>query len=170
MSQTVAVSIPVARLNHAVLYVRDAERSAEFYRRVFGLEVVESAFGGRAVFMRAGSGDNHHDLGLFSVGEAAPRPPRGSTGLYHLAWEVPRIEDLADAASILSEAGALGGASDHGVSKSLYGADPDGNEFEIMWRVPREEWGEFENQGAVMPLDLDRELARYGGGSREAGS
>ena len=71
--------------------------------------------------MRSAGGDNHHDLGLFSVGPEAPRAPRGSVGLYHLAWEVPTIEDLADAARVLSEAGALGGASDHGVSKSLYG-------------------------------------------------
>jgi len=157
--------IPVARLNHAVLYVRDAQRSAEFYGRVFGFEVVSSEFGGQAVFLRAGGGTNHHDLGLFSVGSQAPRPPRGSTGLYHLAWEVPRIEDLAAAARALSEAGALSGASDHGVSKSLYGADPDGNEFEIMWRVPREAWGEYERRGAVLPLDLEAEVARWGGGA-----
>jgi len=99
--------------------------AAEFYGRVFGFEVVANEFGGKAVFMRAGGGENHHDLGLFSVGAEAPRAPRGSVGLYHLAWEVPTIEDLADAARVLSEAGALGGASDHGVSKSLYGSDPD---------------------------------------------
>ena len=155
-------TIPVARLNHAVLYVRDATVSAAFYGRVFGFQVVESAFGGRAVFMRAASGDNHHDLGLFSVGPNAPRAPRGSTGLYHLAWEVPTIDDLAGAAAVLSAEGALGGASDHGVSKSLYGADPDGNEFEIMWRVPSEAWGEFERHGAVLPLDLDAEVRRWG--------
>jgi len=56
----------------------------------------------------------------------------------------------------------LGGASDHGVSKSLYGQDPDGNEFEIMWRVPPEAWGEYEKGGAVMPLDIDAEVARFG--------
>jgi catechol-2,3-dioxygenase len=156
------MSIPVARLNHAVLYVRDATRSAEFYRTVFGFEVVESAFGGRAVFMRSPSGDNHHDLGLFSVGPDALRPQRGSVGLYHLAWEVPTIDDLARAAQTLSEAGALGGASDHGVSKSLYGADPDGNEFEIMWRVPRDAWGEYADKGVVMPLDMEAELRRWG--------
>ena len=100
--------------------------------------------------------------GLFSVGPEAPRAPRGSVGLYHLAWEVPTIEDLAAAAGILSEAGALGGASDHGVSKSLYGHDPDGNEFEIMWRVPRESWGDYEEHGAVMPLDIDAEVRRWG--------
>ncbi|MEO6208394.1 MAG: VOC family protein [Candidatus Limnocylindrales bacterium] len=156
------MSIPVARLNHAVLYVRDATSAAEFYARVFGFEVVESAFGGRAVFMRSPSGGNHHDLGLFSVGPEAPRAPRGSTGLYHLAWEVPTIEDLANAAQVLSASGALGGASDHGVSKSLYGADPDGNEFEIMWRVPSEAWGEYAQKGAVMPLDLDAEVRKWG--------
>ena len=159
---TTTVSIPVARLNHAVLYVRDARRAADFYGRVFGFEVVGEEFGGKAIFMRAAGGDNHHDLGLFSVGDAANRAPRGSVGLYHLAWEVPTIDDLAAAARILSEAGALGGASDHGVSKSLYGADPDGNEFEIMWRVPRESWGDYEHHGAVMPLDLEAEVRRWG--------
>lgn len=157
------MNIPVARLNHAVLFVRDATRAAEFYGRVFGFEVVGSEMGGQAVFMRSPIGDNHHDLGLFSVGPDAPRPPRGSVGLYHLAWEVPTIEDLADAARVLGEAGALGGASDHGVSKSLYGHDPDGNEFEIMWRVPREAWGEYEKRGVVLPLDIDAEVARFGG-------
>jgi catechol-2,3-dioxygenase len=160
--QTPVMSIPVARLNHAVLYVRDATTAADFYSRLFGFEVVESAFGGRAVFMRSASGENHHDLGLFSVGPDAPRPARGSVGLYHLAWEVPTIDDLAAAAAVLGAAGALSGSSDHGVSKSLYGADPDGNEFEIMWRVPREAWGEYEHQGAVMPLDMDAEVRRWG--------
>jgi catechol-2,3-dioxygenase len=162
MTDTVPVPIPVARLNHAVLFVRDATRAAEFYTRVFGFEVVGREFEGQAIFMRAAGGDNHHDLGLFSVGPEAARPGRGSVGLYHLAWEVPTIDDLANASRILSEAGVLEGASDHGVSKSLYGADPDGNEFEIMWRVPREGWGEYEQHGAVMPLDIDAELRRWG--------
>ena len=156
--------IPVARLNHAVLFVRDARVAADFYARLFGFEVV-SEISGRAVFMRAAGGDNHHDLGLFSVGAGAPRAPRGSVGLYHLAWEVPTIEDLATAASELSAAGALGGASDHGVSKSLYGADPDGNEFEIMWRVPRESWGDAEQDAGVAPLDLPAEVRRWGSGA-----
>jgi catechol-2,3-dioxygenase len=154
--------VRVARLNHAVLYVRDAERASEFYGRVFGFEVVSNEFGGRAVFMRAAGTDNHHDLGLFSVGDAAPRPARGSTGLYHLAWEVPTIEDLAAASKELSAAGALGGASDHGVSKSLYGSDPDGNEFEVMWRVPRDAWGDLEKRATILPLDLEAEVRRWG--------
>jgi catechol-2,3-dioxygenase len=156
------MSIPVTRLNHAVLFVRDATKAAEFYGRVFGFEIVGSEMGGQAVFMRSPLAQNHHDLGLFSVGPDAPRPARGSVGLYHLAWEVPTIEDLAAASQVLQEAGALGGASDHGVSKSLYGRDPDGNEFEIMWSVPREAWGEYEKRGVVLPLDIDAEVKRFG--------
>src|SRR4051794_18167688 len=152
--------IAVARLNHAVLYVRDARQSGEFYGRVFGFEVVSEEFGGQAVFMRAAGGENHHDLGLFSVGEQAPRAPRGSVGLYHLAWEVPTIEALAAAAGELSAAGALGGASDHGVSKSLYGADPDGNEFEIMWRGAGAGWGGGEEAGGGRAPDLGGEGGR----------
>ncbi len=152
----------VSNLNHAVLYVTDPARSAEFYGRAFGFEVVAREFGGQAIFLRAKDGENHHDLGLFAVGPDAPRPPRGSTGLYHLAWEVPTIEDLADISAMLSGLGALGGASDHGVSKSLYGKDPDGIEFEVMWRVPREAWGEFEDKAAILPLDLDAEVRRWG--------
>jgi catechol-2,3-dioxygenase len=68
-------------------------------------------------------------------------------------------------ASRLRGIGALSGASDHGVSKSLYGADPDGNEFEVMWEVPREAWGEYTDQATVMPLDLDAEIRRWGAGA-----
>jgi catechol-2,3-dioxygenase len=158
----VSTTFTVTRLNHAVLFVRDADVAAEFYRNVFGFEELERPTGMRAAFMRAPGGQNHHDLGLFEVGPAAARPPRGSVGLYHLAWEVATMEDLATAFRALSEAGALSGASDHGVSKSLYGRDPDGNEFEILWSVPREAWGEYEKQAVVLPLDLERELARWG--------
>ncbi len=154
-------SIAVARLNHAVLYVRDLDRSADFYGRVFGFEEI-GRIRNQMAFLRAAGSANHHDLGLMAVGAEAPRPPRGSTGLYHLAWEVPRIDDLAAAAAVLQEAGALGGASDHGATKSLYGPDPDGNEFEIMWMVPRSDWGQYENDATIKPLDMDTELRRYG--------
>ena len=153
--------IPVKRLNHAVLYVRDVERSLEFYRAAFGFEVVDR-LAGRAAFLRAAGTDNHHDLGLFSVGAEAPGPQPGRVGLYHLAWEVDSIHDLAEARRTLIELGALRGESDHGASKSLYGADPDGNEFEVMWAVPRSSWGEYEGTAVVAPLDLAAEIARHG--------
>jgi catechol-2,3-dioxygenase len=157
--------IPITRLNHAVLFVRDLDRAAAFYRDVFGFEEMERPPGMRAAFMRSPLGGNHHDLGLFEVGPEAVKPPRGSIGLYHLAWQVPTIEDLVAARAELRAARALTGASAHGVSKSLYGRDPDGNEFEIMWQVPAEAWGEAADQAAVGPLDLEAEVARWGAGA-----
>lgn len=152
----------ITRLNHAVLFVRDVDAAAAFYAKAFGFVELSRPQGMRAVFMRSPAAGNHHDLGLFEVGAQAPRPPRGSVGLYHLAWEIDTIESLAQMSESLSQLGALTGASDHGVSKSLYGRDPDGNEFEVMWAVPREAWGRFEDEGVVMPLDLEAELKRWG--------
>jgi catechol-2,3-dioxygenase len=159
----------VRRLNHAVLFVRDAERAAAFYQRAFGFEVIAN-MGGRAVFLRAAGSDNHHDLGLFALGEGAPGPFTGqAVGLYHLAWQVDTIEELAEMRQVLAELGALTGQSDHGATKSLYGQDPDGNEFEVMWLVPREEWGPYDRDAVTRPLNLERELERFGR-KGEAGS
>ena len=152
--------IPVRHLNHAVLYVRDAARSAAFYGDVFGFQPVAQYPG--AVFLRAGGSTNHHDLGLFSVGPDAPGPQPGRVGLYHLAWEVDSVTDLATARDTLRAAGAYTGESDHGATKSIYGHDPDGNEFEVMWMLPRDEWGDHEHDAPVAPLDLDAEIARHG--------
>ena len=152
----------ITRLNHAVLFVRDADAAAQFYAKAFGFDELSRPQGMRAVFMRSPSGGNHHDLGLFEVGSQAASPPRGSVGLYHLAWEIDTIEGLAEMSRSLQELGALTGASDHGVSKSLYGRDPDGNEFEVMWAVPEAAWGDYADQATVMPLDLEAELTRWG--------
>jgi len=157
-----AAPISVKRLNHAVLYVRELGRSIDFYERVLGFEVVARA-GDAMAFMRAPGSENHHDLGLARVGDDAPSPPPGAVGLYHLAWEVARIEDVATAYASLQRLDALTGASDHGATKSVYGVDPDGNEFEVMWLVPRAHWAEFENSAPTRRLHLAAELARWGG-------
>lgn len=149
--------IRVSRLNHAVLFVSDLERAATFYERLFGFQRIASE--GRMVFLRAQGSDNHHDLGLLSLGPQARPASRGSTGLYHLAWQVPTIQDLAQARIALLEAGALRGESDHGATKSLYGVDPDANEFEIMVLLPKEKWGPYEGAAPVMPLRWDKELS-----------
>lgn len=151
------------RLNHAVLFVADLARAERFYTDVIGMEVAAREPRANAAFLRLPRSGNHHDLGLFGLGpNAAPKRP-GGIGLYHLAWQVDTIDELAEARYVLADAGALGGESSHGATKSLYGADPDGNEFEIMWMLPREAWGEYENAAPIDRLDLAAELARWTG-------
>ena len=153
--------MPVRRLNHAVLYVSELSRAVEFYRETLGFEV-RTEIPGRAAFLRAPDSANDHDLGLFAVGPAPPAAER-RVGLYHLAWEVGTLSDLADIRSRLSAAGALVGASDHRVSKSLYAKDPDGIEFEVMWRVPAQDWeSELSHGDMIAPLDLEGARARWG--------
>lgn len=157
--------MPISNMNHAVLYVRDARRTATFYADVLGFETVIEHPEGAFAFMRAPSSTNHHDIAFFSIGdEAGPSEAgRRTVGMYHLAWEVATLDELVAARDALAAAGALRGASDHGVNKSLYAHDPDGLEFEVMWLVPAELWGDAEHQAIVEPLDLDRERARYAG-------
>jgi catechol-2,3-dioxygenase len=157
--------VSIHRLNHAVLYVRDVARSVGFYRDVLGFEVIIEA-GAKAAFLRADGSSNDHDLGLFEIGDQAGPSLAGRTtvGLYHLAWEVDTLQDLESLAGKLAAAGALSGASDHSTTKSLYGHDPDGLEFEIAWIVPadRLDPATVEARASIRPLDLAREIERYG--------
>jgi catechol-2,3-dioxygenase len=157
--------IQVTGLNHAVLYVSDLDRSVAFYTKAFGLEEVTRA-GQAMAFLRAAGSENHHDLGLATVGSGAMLPARGSVGLYHLAWQVKTVDELLEALRTLTELDALTGMSDHGATLSLYGRDPDGIEFEVMWQVPREDWGEYENRAVTRRVDLRSAVERYGVTSR----
>ncbi len=157
------MSFSPVRLNHAVLFVADLARSERFYRDVFGMEVIAREPRADAAFLRLPRSGNHHDLGLFGVGNAGGPKRRGAIGLYHLAWQLDTVDELVEARRALLEAGAYAGASSHGATKSVYGADPDGNEFEIMWMLPREEWGAYEQAAPIEHLDLAAELKRWEG-------
>ena len=161
----------ITRLNHAVLFVSDLERSSAFYTDVLGFRVIPMAPEGfKAAFLQAAGSTNDHDLGLFEIGaDAGPSlAGRATVGLYHLAWEVDTLEELARLHDELVRAGALGGASDHGTTKSLYGKDPDGLEFEIAWIVPADLLTEDATAARkrIGHLDLDREIERYGARTR----
>jgi catechol-2,3-dioxygenase len=161
----------VTRLNHAVLYVSNVDRSVSFYNTIFGFEPIEGMAELRgAAFLKAPGSTNDHDLGLFEIGADA-RPSaagRGAVGLYHLAWEVDTLDDLERIAGLLSSADALVGASDHGTTKSLYGRDPDGLEFEVVWIIPAALLDDdaLDNRTRIRPLDIEREKAKYGADTR----
>ena len=160
--------MPVQRLNHAVLYVRDVERSVAFYSEVLGFRTVMGMPG--AAFLQAEGSTNDHDLGLFQIGAGAADSPAGRTavGLYHLAWEVDTLDELERLAQRLAERGALAGASDHGTTKALYAKDPDGLEFEVSWLVPAGLITEetLAGRARIKPLDIAGEKERYGAHTR----
>src|SRR4051794_17960645 len=129
--------MPVQRLNHAVLYVRDIERSLAFYRDVLGFRV-KVEIPGRAVFLQAEGSTNDHDLGLFAIGTGAGASEAGrrTVGLYHLAWEVDTLAELARVRDALLQAGALGGASDPATTQAPYAPDPPAPALEGPWPLP----------------------------------
>ncbi|MFP5019652.1 VOC family protein [Pseudonocardia phyllosphaerae] len=155
--------MPVQRLNHAVLYVRDTARSVAFYADVLGFRTVVELPNGAGAFLQAPGSSNDHDLAVFAIGAGAGDSPAGrsTVGLYHLAWEVDTLGELAAVGQKLQAAGALVGASDHGSTKALYAQDPDGLEFEVCWLLPADLLGE-DTAMRTAPLDLDAEIARYG--------
>jgi catechol-2,3-dioxygenase len=161
----------VHRLNHAVLYVRDAQASAAFYADALGFAPIpDMPVIPGAVFLRAPGSTNDHDLGLFSIGaQAGPSAAgRGAVGLYHLAWEVDTLADLAEIADRLTRLDALVGATDHSTTKALYGRDPDGLEFEVSWLVPADRLTDevLAGRTRLEPLDVQKEIDRYGADTR----
>jgi len=161
--------MPVQRLNHAVLYVRDVERSVAFYHAALGFRTVHE-IAGKAAFLQAAGSTNDHDLGLFAIGGQAggSQAGRSTVGLYHLAWEVDTLAELQRIEGVLAEHGALVGKSDHGTTKALYAHDPDGIEFEVSWLVPAglitDDAKDFEVRRP--PLDIAGEMERYGAQTR----
>ncbi len=145
------------RIGHVHLKVADLERSLAFYCGVLGFEL-QQRYGTQAAFISAGGYHHHIGLNTWESKGGSP-PPRGTTGLYHVAILYPTRADLADALIRLAEAGiGLDGASDHGVSQALYLHDPDGNGIELYWDRPESEWPRTANGDLAMVtqrLDLD---------------
>lgn len=153
---------PAAGIGHAHLKVSDLSRALEFYCGVLGFTLV-ARYHDSAAFIAAG--DYHHHLGLNTwVSEGASAPPARHTGLHHLAIRYPAKHDLATAVRRVLAAGVtLHGASDHGVSVSVYLADPDGTGLELTWDRPSAEWPHTQDGGLAYDLeksfDLDELLA-----------
>jgi catechol 2,3-dioxygenase len=130
--------------------VSDLERAVAFYRDVLGFEV-QHRYGDQAAFLSAGGYHHHIGLNTWESKGGSP-PPRGSTGLYHVAIRYPDRKTLAQAVKAVVDAGvSLSGASDHGVSEAIYLHDPDQNGIELYRDRPRDQWPD---EMFTAPLDL----------------
>jgi catechol 2,3-dioxygenase len=151
---------PGVRIGHVHLKVAELDRALGFYCGVLGFELTQR-FGPDAAFISAGGYHHHIGLNTWESAGGSP-PPRGTTGLYHLAILYPTRASLADALRrLLSAKISLDGASDHGVSEALYLRDPDQNGVELYWDRPPELWprtAEGELRMHTRPLDLERLL------------
>jgi catechol 2,3-dioxygenase len=152
---------PRTRIGHVHLKVADLDRALRFYRDVLGFELTQR-YGRDAAFVSAGGYHHHIGLNVWESRGGSP-PPRGTTGLYHLAILYPDRATLADALRRVLDAGiSLDGASDHGVSEALYLRDPDGNGVELYRDRAPEEWprdGEGKIAMTTGPLDVEALLA-----------
>jgi catechol-2,3-dioxygenase len=131
----------VQELGHIVLYVREIDRSRRFYRDVLGWKQLETP--GDFPVAAFSSGRTHHELLLIEVGpQATPIPPGRRVGLYHFGLKVGTTdEELATMLENLKTHDVkIVGATDHGVTHSLYIKDPDGNEIELYIDVQPEVW------------------------------
>jgi catechol 2,3-dioxygenase len=151
-----------ARIGHVHLKVADLDRALAFYCGVLGFELTQR-YGDQAAFVSAGGYHHHIGLNTWESKGGAP-PPRGTTGLYHVAILYPTRAALADALRRLIAAGVtLEGASDHGVSQALYLSDPDRNGIELYWDRAEAEWPRTPEGHLAMdtrPLDLQALLAQ----------
>ncbi|RED13022.1 VOC family protein [Pontivivens insulae] len=135
-------------IGHTHLRVADLERSITFWRDVIGFDLMQR-YGTQAAFL--GAGGYHHHIGLNTWDSAGGTPPpKGHTGLFHVAVLLPDRASLGAVIKRVLEAGiALEGAADHGVSEAVYLSDPDGNGVELYRDRPEADW----------PRDAKGELA-----------
>ena len=129
-----------AKLGHINIYVRNAERSRDWYADLLGLHTY-GLTPGRAAFLTSDMG-NSHEIALIEVGENAPGPQKGQVGLNHMAWYMESLEDLGELYNRIKERNIhIYQVSDHGHSIGIYITDPDGNGIEVTYEMPRSEWG-----------------------------
>ena len=145
------------QLGHLVLRVRDVEASEKWYTDVLGLHTTNKR-AGKMIFMSANDSSSH-ELALLNLGPDAPGPEETRVGLYHFAWEMESFEDLKKLYKEMKEKDVnVGGIGDHGISIGVYLFDPDGNEIEVFYEMPKDQWPKGDDLfSAKFPGDLESE-------------
>ena len=134
------MKIRIGRPCHVLFHVSNMRNSLEFWRDVLGFDVV-SELGSSALFLKSPDSSEYFDIGLLEAGEEAERGQRRD-GVYHVGWEVAGATELHELYTLFDGLDRLIGASHHGTHVSVYVLDPDGNELEFLWKLPKSDWPE----------------------------
>ncbi|GEE01701.1 hypothetical protein nbrc107696_21470 [Gordonia spumicola] len=145
--------IKIERVAHVVIKVRDLEKSLDFYTRVLGLKEM-GRIDPAVIFLSTGR--DHHELGIAQVGGEAPGSTFFQVGMEHFAFKLRNDDDLREAYdTLVGEGVEIAYTVNHGVTKSVYFLDPDGNELEVYSDNSPEEVATFENPyGGIEKLDF----------------
>jgi catechol 2,3-dioxygenase len=141
-------------VNHLVIAVRDIERSHDFYTRILGYErcgILDLPHVDQPMYFYRADESDHHQLALLEVerpDEAPPKTdwagllPRNAVGLNHLAIGYPDAEAFTHQLRHLKANGIeFIVRGNHGMTHSVYIEDPDGNGIEVLYELPKEQWG-----------------------------
>jgi catechol 2,3-dioxygenase len=151
---------PNITIGHVHLRTADIDRVRAFYVDVLGFDVVLEArdvpgWGTTGDILFLAAGGYHHHLGFNTWKSAGGGPqPDGVAGLHHVALRYPTRAGLADALRRLQQVSwPLREIADHGTHEAIYIEDPDGNDLELCWDRPFDEW----------PRDAEGHIAFVGG-------
>jgi catechol 2,3-dioxygenase len=156
---------PGTRIGHVHLRTSDIDRVRGFYVDVLGFDVITEArdvpgWGTTGDILFVSAGGYHHHLG-FNTWKSAGGPPQpdGVAGLHHVAILYPTRAGLADAVRRLQAVDwPLRQLTDHGTHEAVYISDPDGNDLELYWDRPQEQWPR-DADGRIGFVGADLDLA-----------
>lgn len=145
--------MPIERVGHVVLKMRDLDAAKGFYRDILGMKITDEREG-FGVFFRFQ--DYHHDIAVFKVDEDADAPQKNQVGLAHVALIADSFETLKEMYQRLKDHDVpIVRTVDHGITRSVYFQDPEGNELEIYCEVPEKPWQDVETIIVADPMDLE---------------
>jgi catechol 2,3-dioxygenase len=157
---------PGTHIGHVHLRTADIDRVKDFYVGILGFDVVQEmrdvpGWGTTGDILFLSAGGYHHHLGFNTwLSKDGPPQPDGVTGLHHVALNFPTRAALGAVVGRLQDAGwPLRSAVDHGTHEAVYLSDPDGNDLELAWDRPREQWPRDEAGNIVMAMGDELDVA-----------
>lgn len=171
------MAIPTPKPAHVAYRTRRFARMLDWYTTVFGVQIVYQ----NEALAFATFDHDHHRFAFVDLDVIAPNgggaDDTGSVGVDHFAYDLASMRELLEAYADLKQAGIEPyWCVNHGMSASLYYADPDGNqmEFAVDCFATKEECKAFFGGPEIGENPVGREfdpddwLARLRGGTPEA--